>query len=82
MAIKPWAKKAHRLIGILSYHSYRQANPKPKIQGTRCKHRPYVVPQLAEDLIRCLNTENEVEAKRIFLSYDGIKLLRDCVKER
>lgn len=75
MSIQPWATKAHRLIGILCDQSYRQANPRPKIPGTRRKHRPYAVPQLAEDLIRCLKTDDELEAKRIFMSYDGIKLL-------
>lgn len=79
-AIKPWVKKAHRLISIMCEQSYRQANPKPKVPSTRRKHRPYQVPQLADDLVRCLNTDNELEAKRIFLSYEGIELL--SVKEQ
>lgn len=74
-AIKPWAKKAYRLISIMCEQSYRQANPEPKVPGTRRKHKPYAVPALAQDLIRCLNTDDEVEAKRIFMSYEGIKLL-------
>ena len=68
--INPWVEKANRLIAIASLDAYRKANPHP-----RKKHRPYTIPVIADDLVRCVKTDNELEAKRIFLSYEGIELL-------
>jgi hypothetical protein len=68
--MKPWAEKAHRIIGRLCLDSYRQSNPKP---GR--KHVPYVVPALAQDLVDCLNKDDEVRAKCLFLSYEGMKAI-------
>jgi hypothetical protein len=67
--MKPWQEKAHRLIYNLCRTSYIQANKKNK------KHIPYSIPELAKELIDCLNTEDEVRAKDIFLSYEGLKAL-------
>jgi hypothetical protein len=65
-----WRGKCHRLISVLCEASYRRANPVP-----RKRHRPYVVPQLASDLIYCLDRDDEVEAKRLFHSYEGMKAI-------
>lgn len=64
--MKPWRKKAHREIGKLCLTSYKQSNQKK--DGTYQKrHVSYSVPQLAEELIQCLNTNNELRAKQIFV---------------
>lgn len=66
--MKPWAEKANRIISKLCLQAYREANP-----IKRKKHRPYVVPSLAQELVECLDTDDELRAKRLFLSYEGIK---------
>lgn len=64
--MKAWAKKAHREIGKMCAESYRQVNQKP--DGTWYnRHRPYAVPEVAERLIQCLNEDDEVTAKAIFI---------------
>jgi hypothetical protein len=68
--MKAWQEKAHRLIYNLCKTSYQQANYKKSK-----KHIPYSVPELAQELIDCLNTEDEVRAKDIFLSYEGLKAI-------
>lgn len=69
-----WKDKAHRIIGNLSRQSYLAANRLSN--GTmRKRHVPYVIPELAQDLIACLNTNDEHKAKAIFLSYDGLKAI-------
>lgn len=64
-----WQDKARRLIDTACRQAYVAANP----PGTR-KHRPYHVPDIARDLIQCLNTDDEHTAKALFLSYEGIQL--------
>ena len=62
-----WHNKAQRLIGEMCYTSYQQANTKK--DGTQYKrHRAYSVPSMAQQLIECLNTDNEVEAKGLFMA--------------
>lgn len=65
-----WQDKAHRLIGNLCHESYKQTNPVP---GR--KHKDYHVPELAKQLIECLNTDDEHRAKALFLSYDGLNAI-------
>ena len=63
-----WRDKAHRLIADACRASYLQANTSPS--GKRYKkHRDYAVPQAAEDLIRCLDTDDEHGAKALFWNY-------------
>lgn len=65
-----WQGKAHRIIGKLSLRAYKQANPKPNRQA-----KAYGIPQLAADLVDCLNRNDEVGAKLLFLSYDDLKAI-------
>lgn len=66
----PWRHKAQRLIAAMCHMSYTKANTRP--DGTHYRrHRPYSVPVLAEELLACLNTNDEARAKAIFLSYDA-----------
>ena len=67
-----WEDKAHRVIADLCATSYHQANTRK--DGTRYKkHRSYSIPFLAERLIECLNTNNELEAKAIFIGMACVK---------
>jgi hypothetical protein len=60
-----WQAKAHRIIKAACEQSYRQANYR---RGRKLKrHHPYTVPAIAEQLIECLNTNNEERAKALFL---------------
>ena len=78
--MKAWQEKAHNLIFKLSQSSYMQANYR---RGKKlAKHVPYSVPNLAEDLISCLNTENEERAKDLFLSYDGLAAMEGRITVR
>lgn len=67
---KPWAEKANRIIAAVCADAYRAANPTP-----RKRHRPYHVPDIARDLVDCLNTDDEQRAKSLFLSHDGLNAL-------
>ena len=68
---KTWRDKAHRLIENLCWASYLQANTRK--DGRRYKrHHPYTSPALADELVQCLGNDDEVGAKKLFLSYDGI----------
>lgn len=67
-----WEDKAHRLIALLCRASYKQANARP-----RKKHRPYSVPETAQELIACLDTRDEKRAKAIFLSYEGLLAIKN-----
>jgi hypothetical protein len=70
----PWRIKADRLIFKLSQQSSRQAQRSPR--GARYKrHHQYSVPDLARQLVECLNTNDEHRAKALFLSYDGMKAI-------
>lgn len=66
--MKTWRDTAHREIAALCRASYEAANRLPSGK-LRKKHRPYAVPSRAADLIRCLDADDEVGAKSIFL-YD------------
>lgn len=65
-----WRDKAHRLIGDMCLAAYQKVNPQPRY-GKR-KAKPYQVPALAQELVECLNTNNEDKAKGIFLGYARI----------
>jgi hypothetical protein len=67
-----WRAKAETIIYKLCAESEKQANTRK--DGKRYKkRRPYSVPSLAKDLVKCLGTDDEERAKAIFLSYDGMK---------
>ena len=67
VAAQTWRNKAQRLIGEMCLTSYRQANT--KADGTLYKrHHTYSVPAMAQDLIECLNNEDEHRAKSIFMA--------------
>ena len=71
-----WRNKANVLIGALCFESYRAANT--TLGGKVRKRRvPYSVPELAKDLIECLNTNDEEQAKAIFLSEDCMRVLKE-----
>ena len=63
---KTWQDKAHRIIAALCLESYSKTNTK-KDGGKYKTHRPYIVPQEAEILIECLNTNDEHRAKSMFV---------------
>lgn len=65
-----WREKANYMIAKLSLGAYKRENPVP---GK--KHKPYAIPELAADLVVCLDDNDEVRAKSLFLSYDGLKAL-------
>lgn len=58
-----WRRKAERIIGDLCRASYLQAN------SGRKRHRSYRVPEDAEVLIHCLNTDDEQTAKAVFIRH-------------
>ena len=61
-----WKTKAHRLIADASYNAYERAN-----RG-RKRHVPYSIPGFAQDLVKCLETNDEETAKAIFIRHaDG-----------
>jgi hypothetical protein len=64
--MKTWQDKAHQIIAQECSAAYRAANQKR--DGTwRKKHVPYHVPPIAQALVECLNTDDEVRAKSIFI---------------
>ena len=71
-----WEKKAHRIISIVCKQSYKQTNTRKNGKKYK-KHRPYHVPQLAKDLIKCLEDQDEERAKALFLSYEGMKAIKN-----
>ncbi len=75
-----WQTKAHKIIGDLCMESYLQANPKAMKFHDKYgaftpvkRHNPYSVPLLAEQLINCLNQDDEETAKAIFIRLAVIK---------
>lgn len=64
--MKTWRDKAHREIARLCFAEWKKLNVKK--DGTKyCRHRPYNVPEVAERLVECLNTNDEETAKTIFV---------------
>ena len=61
-----WRNKAHTEIAKLCKESHRQANTNKSGKPYK-RLRPYSVPELARDLIDCLNTDDEHRAKSIFV---------------
>ena len=61
-----WQDQVKRAIGALCRVSYLQANLLPNGKLRR-RHVPYSVPDVAQDLIDCLNTDDEERAKAIML---------------
>lgn len=63
---KPWHDKAHAIIFAECQREFLRENRLPNGR-MRQRHKPYCVPELAMELRECLNTENENDAKVIFL---------------
>ena len=61
-----WRAKANEIIGTLCRESYLAANT-TKSGKRRKRHVPYSVPVTAKALVECLNKNDEVRAKNIFL---------------
>ena len=59
-----WKDKAHEIIAKECVASYTKA------QKSKKKHVQYTVPEVAENLIECLDTEDEERAKSIFIAYN------------
>lgn len=69
-----WESKAKRIIRLLCERSYREANFR---NGRKLKrHVPYSVPEIAQELVRALGNNDEETAKAIFLSYEGLNLIK------
>ena len=65
-----WQDRVKQVVSSLCRESYLQSNTK-KDGKLYKKHRPYSVPDLAIELIDCLNRDDEKTAKSIMLySYD------------
>ena len=64
--MKPWKNKVHRIISKLSMKAYHEANTL-KNGRIRKKHKSYTVPQIVDELIECLNNNDEQRAKSIFV---------------
>lgn len=74
-ALEPWKQKSHKVIYSLCRQSY-EFNNVSKSGRKSSRHIPYSVPQEAQDLIDCLNTNNEEKAKAMFLFNYKIKNLQ------
>jgi transposase-like protein len=61
-----WIEKAHKVIAAECRKSYEHMNCLPNGQ-LRKKHVPYSVPELAEEMLRCIRENDEATAKSIFL---------------
>lgn len=61
-----WQNKAHRVIADLCRESYLTVN-RYKDGTMRKRHVPYSVPLVAGQLIECLNMNDELRAKQIFM---------------
>jgi hypothetical protein len=80
-----WRRKAHTIIESLAWQSYQQTNYDRSGRKYK-KHRPYRLPMVAEVLVECLNTNDEIRAKVLFATYgyrqiDGF-LVADLVTVR
>ena len=67
--MKTWRDKANNEIASMCMAAYLQANTKK--DGSRYKkHRPYAIPELAQQLVDCLGNHDqkagEIRAKQIF----------------
>ena len=71
----PWRDKAQRLIYLSCRDSYTKAQTSKSTGKKYKQHVAYAVPEFAEQLIECLDKDDEARAKTLFLSYDGMKLI-------
>ncbi len=62
----PWQLAARRMVAEACREEWRKANVR-KSGRARRKHVAYRVPEWCESLLKALETEHEVEAKRIML---------------
>jgi hypothetical protein len=61
-----WQDKAKQLVAEHSMQAYKQANFLANGKR-RARHVPYSLPEIATALIKCMNGDDEVEAKRLFV---------------
>ena len=59
-----WEIKAHKVIESLSFEAWRKANTNPRTGQRYAKHRQYVVPQLANDLVNALGIHDDHEREK------------------
>lgn len=64
--MEAWRTKVFHVINVLSFDAWKRANHNK--HGRRYKtHRQYALPDEATALVRCLDLNNEVEAKEIMM---------------
>ena len=66
MSGKTWRDKANKEIEKMCFAAWKAANTKKNGQRYK-KNRQYVVPELAEKLVKCLEEDDEETAKSIFV---------------
>lgn len=66
-----WQEKVHKVIARAATDAYNKAN-RNKNGSLKKKHVPYTLPVWVDDLVSCLNKDDEEEAKRIML-YDFLR---------
>lgn len=65
-ADKPWRAKVSRIIAAQARIAWEAANIKK--DGTRYrKHHQYTLPEITNELVECLNTNDEARAKAIMM---------------
>lgn len=60
--------KVNEAVAAMAQEAYRQANT-TKAGTRRKRHVPYALPELANAMVKALNTDDEAEAKRLLLLY-------------
>ena len=66
-----WRNKVNQVILALCAEAYKKANILPNGQK-RKRHVPYVVPELAQELVKALGEDNEEKCKSLMLwEYDS-----------
>lgn len=60
--MKQWEIKAHRIVSELCLEEYKKVNAGKK------RHKPYRVPELAQEILDCIKTDDEELCKYIFLT--------------
>lgn len=62
----PWQIEAREMVAAACQEAWRKTNVRKNGRARR-KHVPYRVPEWCESLLKAVETEHEVEAKRIML---------------
>jgi len=72
--MEPYEIKAHALIAVLCFRSWKQANTAPNGHCYK-KHRPYTVPALAQALVEQLGRHDEEAVKALLLDANYLQQL-------